>query len=89
VGSLKYFEIRSVPKNELSHNGQKSYQPVQHVHLPEVKMKSWHTRPIVYQQQCPIDVCQNLGSDWKSSTNRNSQVALTETIGADQSLLGA
>jgi hypothetical protein len=28
-------------------------------------------------------------ADWKSSTNRNSQVALTETIGADQSLLGA
>jgi hypothetical protein len=75
VGSLKDFEIRGVPKMELPHNDE-IYQPIRHGHLPKVKMKSWHKRPIVYQQQCPIGVCQNPGSDWKSSTNRNSQVVL-------------
>jgi hypothetical protein len=73
VGSLKDFEIRDVPVKELPYNGQKVINPC---HLQEVKMKSWHKRPIVYQQQCPISVCQNPGSDWKSLTNRNSQVAL-------------
>jgi hypothetical protein len=38
-------------------------------------MKSWHKCPIVYQQQCLIGICQNPWSDWKSSTNRNNQVA--------------
>jgi hypothetical protein len=39
VGSLKNFEVRGVLEKELSHNGQKSYQPVWHGHLPDVKRK--------------------------------------------------
>jgi hypothetical protein len=54
----------------------KKLSTVRHSHLPKVKTESWHKGRIVYQQQCPIGVCQNPGSDWKSLTNRNSQVAL-------------
>jgi hypothetical protein len=38
-GSLKDFEVCGVPEKELPHNGQKSYQPVQHDCLPEEKRK--------------------------------------------------
>jgi hypothetical protein len=66
VGSLKDFEIRDVPEKELPHTRQKSSQPVWHGHLPEVKMKSWHKCPIVYQLQCPIGGCQNPGFGQKA-----------------------
>jgi hypothetical protein len=37
--SLKDFEVCGVPEKELPHNGQKSYQPVRHDHLPNVIRK--------------------------------------------------
>jgi hypothetical protein len=39
VGNLKDFDVHGVPEKELPHNGQKSYQPVRHDHLPDVKRK--------------------------------------------------
>jgi hypothetical protein len=39
VGSLKDFDVCSIPDKELPHNKQKSNQPIWHSHLPEVKRK--------------------------------------------------
>jgi hypothetical protein len=59
VGSLKDFEIRGVLKKELFAQRTKSYQPIWHGHLPEVKKKSfWRMCPIVLSVAVP---------DWPSS----------------------
>jgi hypothetical protein len=52
-GSLKDFEVCGVLEKEPSHNRQKTYQPVRHGHLPEVKRKFWHRRPIMLSTEVP------------------------------------
>jgi hypothetical protein len=50
---LKDFEVHGVPEKEPPHNGQKSYQPVQHDHLPKEKRKFWYKCPIVLSTAMP------------------------------------